>query len=58
VAEIRCNECDFVVRAVPAAELHKTLDAMELEWLSQPGNARTAQADYRHCVVDKKNKSF
>jgi phage FluMu protein Com len=31
VARIVCNECAVVVRMVPAADLQKALDAMELE---------------------------
>lgn len=29
-ADIKCNECDVVVRTVPAADLQKTIDEMEL----------------------------
>jgi hypothetical protein len=29
-ADIVCNECGLVVRTVPAADLQKTLDEMEL----------------------------
>jgi hypothetical protein len=36
LAEIVCNECQAVVRTVPAAERRRALDEMELTLVSAP----------------------
>jgi hypothetical protein len=41
-AQIWCNECGVLVRAVPAADLGRTLDQMELTLDVCAKNARTA----------------
>ena len=32
-ADVVCNECGAILRSVPAADLRKTFDEMELGWM-------------------------